>query len=153
MRVLWAVDHALQRVSKRMARIHGVTGPQRLTLRMLGAFPGSSAGELAELLHLDPSTLTGILQRLEERGLVERSPDPDDARRVRLELTAKGYRLDVPLRDTVESALRAALGSLPEARIKATRDTLATIAASLEVAAEGGAPSKRRGNGSTSRRT
>src|ERR1700761_877276 len=76
MRLLWAVDHALQSNSKRMETALGVTGPQRLVIRLVGQRPGISAGELAELLHVHPSTLTGILSRLEQRGAVVRKPDP-----------------------------------------------------------------------------
>ena len=65
MRLLWAIDHGLQTRSKRMAAALGVTGPQRLVIRIVGRFPGVSAGQLARILHLDPSTLTGILRRLE----------------------------------------------------------------------------------------
>ena len=63
MRLLWAVDHGLQTRSKRMAVGLGITGPQRLVLRIVGRFPGISAGQLSRILHLDPSTLTGILRR------------------------------------------------------------------------------------------
>jgi DNA-binding MarR family transcriptional regulator len=80
MRLLWAVDHGLQSASKRMEAAHGVTGPQRLVLRMVGRFPGIAAGRLSEILHVHPSTLTGILKRLEARELLQRKADPRDAR-------------------------------------------------------------------------
>jgi len=47
LRVLWQVDHALQRRSKRMARELGLTGPQRLVLRLVGRFPGLPAGDMS----------------------------------------------------------------------------------------------------------
>jgi hypothetical protein len=58
MQLLWAVVHGLERISKRMAGDIGVTGPQRLVLRVVGLFPGMSAGDLATVLHVHPSTLT-----------------------------------------------------------------------------------------------
>jgi DNA-binding transcriptional ArsR family regulator len=76
MRALWALDHALQSASKRMESRLRITAPQRLVVRIVGRYPGTSAGELSEILHLHPSTLTGILRRLGEHGLVERQPDP-----------------------------------------------------------------------------
>ena len=76
MRLLWAIDHGLQRRSKRMAKTLGLTGPQRLVVRMLGRYPGISAGQLAQVLHLHPSTLTGILRRLERRGWLTRRRRP-----------------------------------------------------------------------------
>ncbi len=97
MRALWALDHDLQRASKRMNRTLGVTGPQRLVIRVLGGNPGLTAGQLAQALRIHPSTLTGILQRLGQRRLVSSARDPKDARRVRLELTPLGKRLDAAL--------------------------------------------------------
>src|SRR5215831_17037629 len=89
MRLLWSIEHRLQRVSKRMASELGITGPQRLVLRVVGRFPGISASELAHIVRLHPSTITGILQRLVERGLLERQRDPGDGRRARLRLKAR----------------------------------------------------------------
>ena len=76
MQLLWAVVHGLERLSKRMIGDIGVTGPQRLVLRVIGLFPGISAGELAGVLHVHPSTLTGVLQRLVAQRLLARSDDP-----------------------------------------------------------------------------
>src|SRR5207244_12973540 len=75
MRLLWAVDHALQSASKRMESTFGLTGPQRLVVRIVGRFPGIAAGRIAEILHVHPSTLTGVLKRLESRGILPRRPD------------------------------------------------------------------------------
>src|SRR5258708_10274784 len=80
MRLLWAVDHSLQSASKRMESIFGITGPQRLVVRIVGRFPGIAAGRVAEILHVHPSTLTGILRRLEARGVLQRRIDPRDGR-------------------------------------------------------------------------
>jgi MarR family transcriptional regulator, organic hydroperoxide resistance regulator len=109
MRLLWAVDHGLQRTSKRMLRGIGVTGPQRLALRLIGQFPSISAGDLATLLHVHPSTLTGILTRLLEQQLIVRAVDTRDARRSVLRLSARGTRLDALRAGTVEAAVSAVL--------------------------------------------
>src|SRR5689334_17453862 len=81
MRLLWAVDHGLEASSKQMDAQFGVTGPQRLVIRIVGRHPGISAGQIAEILHVHPSTLTGVLGRLVERGIIHRRVDPADARR------------------------------------------------------------------------
>src|SRR5262245_24693667 len=94
MRLMWAVDHALHRSSKRMHAAIGVTGSQRLVVRIVGKFPGIGAGQLAQLLHLHPSTLTGVLDRLEARQLIRRGRDPRDGRRALFMLTARGARID-----------------------------------------------------------
>jgi DNA-binding MarR family transcriptional regulator len=76
MRLLWSIEHGLQRMSKRMENEIGITGPQRLVLRVVGQFPGLSASELAHIIRLHPSTITGVPQRLVARGLLERQRDP-----------------------------------------------------------------------------
>ena len=134
MRVLWAVDHGLRSGSKRMARKAGVTGPQRLVLRMVGRFPNASAGQLAELLHVHPSTLTGVLARLVRRGLLLRREDPNDGRRSLFRLTAKGESVDALRAGTVEDRVRRALSRLPASKINAAREVLGEIARELDEA-------------------
>jgi DNA-binding MarR family transcriptional regulator len=117
MSALWALDHGLQVVSKRMEANLGITGPQRLVVRVVGRQPGISAGELARRLHTHPSTLTGVLRRLEERGALQREADPEDGRRAVFFLTETGRELDRLRSGTVEAAVRRGLARLtPEQR-------------------------------------
>jgi len=118
MRVVWALDHALQKTSKRLEAALGITAPQRFAIRILGRFPGMSAGLLAIVLRLHPSTLTGVLKRLQRRGLITRRADPRDRRRAVFGLTAKGRALDVDAEGTVEMAGRAAFAEIPRTKIK-----------------------------------
>src|SRR5437660_7812237 len=83
LRLLWAVDHALQSASKRMESNFGMTGLQRLVMRIVGRFPGIAAGRVAEILHVHPSTLKGVLTRLAAPGLLQRRTEPRDGRRAR----------------------------------------------------------------------
>ncbi|HSB63006.1 MAG TPA: MarR family transcriptional regulator [Thermoanaerobaculia bacterium] len=131
MRLIWALDHGLQSLSKRMQASIGLTGPQRVALRVLGRRPGISAGTLANVLRLHPSTLTGILHRLERRGLVRRTRDPEDRRRVRLALTARGRQLDVPTPGTVEAVVKRVLAGIPAERVRPAAEVLAAVAAAL----------------------
>jgi MarR family transcriptional regulator, organic hydroperoxide resistance regulator len=131
LRIVWALDHGLQKVSKKMATQLGVTGPQRLVIRITGRRPGISPGELADILHVHPSTLTGVLRRLEQRGFVTRRADPSDARRALLELTPKGQKLDVASEGTVEDAVKRALEKLSPTDIQAAKATLASITDAL----------------------
>lgn len=112
LRTVWKLEHALERASKRMEDTLGVSGPQRFALRVIGARPGITAGELAALLHLHPSTVTGILQRLQARGLVRRTSNAADGRLAHLHLTAAGRRATRPsMPGTIEHAVRATLAS------------------------------------------
>lgn len=109
MQRMWNLVHALEVRSKRMAKTLGVTGPQRLVIRVVGRTPDATASDVAGLLGLHPSTLTGILKRLEEQGMLERRSDPEDRRRARFRLTARGLEVDRARRGTVEAAVRRAL--------------------------------------------
>lgn len=131
MSAIWALDHALQLASKRMAATLGVTGPQRLVLRIVGRFPGILAGQLAEILHVHPSTLTGVLRRLERQKLLTRRPDPRDRRRAMFGLTAKGRSLVALDEGTVESAVRAGLAELPALEVRHAVSVLGRLAEKL----------------------
>lgn len=127
MRLLWGVDHGLQTASKRMESELGVTGPQRLVIRIVGRFPGISAGQLARVLSVHPSTLTGILKRLEARDLIVKKSDPQDARRVLLHPTAKGKDMEPIVEITTEAAVTRALARLQADDVAACRRVLETL--------------------------
>lgn len=132
MRLLWGLDHRLQTTSKHMLAELGVTGSQRMAVRFIGRFDGISAGELAELLHVHPSTLTGILDKLERGKLVKRSRDPHDARRAHFSLTDEGWAVDRVQRGTVEAAVRRALAQASEEEIAAASSLLQKLTAELD---------------------
>lgn len=127
MRALWGLNHALESTSRRMKARFGVTGPERMVVRLVGRYPGISAGDLARILQVHPSTITGLLKRLVARGVLTRRADTADARRALLALTRKGTAVDAVKNGTVEAALTTALESLP------TRDVLAAAAVMAEL--------------------
>jgi DNA-binding MarR family transcriptional regulator len=132
MQGLWAIVHRMERLSKQMGARTGVTGPQRLVLRLIGLFPGMSAGELAGTLHLHPSTLTGVLKRLEEQALLARAVDPADRRRTVLHLTRRGRRVAEDPTGTVEAAVGAAVSRSTSGQRAATQTFLEELARSLD---------------------
>lgn len=145
MQLLWAVVHGLEKTSKRMAGDIGVTGPQRLALRVVGLFPGVSAGDLAAILHVHPSTLTGVLTRLAAQRLLLRVEDRRDRRRAVLRLTVRGARVNAAGRGTVESAIAEALKGVSARDRAATKRVLQRLARHLESpAARAHAPGSRR---------
>lgn len=140
MRVLWALDHAMQERSKAMGARLGVTSLQRLTLRLIDEQPGISSSQIAELLHLDPSTLTGVLQRLERGGLLTRAKDKADGRRAKLQTTAQGHTTLGQHQNTVESVVRLALTAEKD---KAIRKAIGVIQRLTAALAEAPPPAKK----------
>jgi DNA-binding MarR family transcriptional regulator len=145
MRLLWAIDHGLQTTSKRMRSNLGVTGPQRLVVRIIGRVPGISAGGIARILHVHPSTLTGVLRRLERDGAIDRKGDPGDARRALFSLTSHGREVDSVRGGTVEASVRTALSKASDRELEMTRKVLRLLAAELE---DAGLPTRRGRTGS-----
>jgi DNA-binding MarR family transcriptional regulator len=132
MRLLWSVEHGLQSTSKRMEASLGITGPQRLVLRIVSQRPGLSPGEVARIVHLHPSTITGILQRLLKKGLIRREPDSKDHRRIRLHSQAAAREFVAASTGTVESAVTRALTRMPRHRVRHAREVLSAIANALD---------------------
>ncbi len=131
MRSLWGVNHALESTSRGMKARIGVTGPERMVVRLVGRYPGISAGELASILQVHPSTLTGLLKRLARRGLLVRRADASDGRRALFILTAKGEAVDKVRRGTVEAAVTGALMSLSIRDVRVTASVLDALARAL----------------------
>jgi DNA-binding MarR family transcriptional regulator len=132
LRTVWALNHGIERNSRRMEETIGLTAQQRMVIRLIGHAGEIFAGPLAEILRVDPGTLSAAIKRLEARGLVKRRSDTEDRRRVRLTLPVKGKGLDKPTEGTVESAVGRALSKLPPAKVKAAREVLSALVAELD---------------------
>jgi DNA-binding MarR family transcriptional regulator len=130
--LLWALDRQLQIASKRMQARIGVTGRQRVAIRLIGNQPGISPRALADELHVDPSTLTGILARLDREDLVRAEPHGEDGRRRVLFLTAGGEAINADASGTVEACVARALAGVPEADVDTAAGVLEAIVAALE---------------------
>src|SRR5215211_7900402 len=90
--------HALRKAFGRRAAALGVTGAQWKVLFKLTGKPGLRQGELADMLDIEPITLSRIIDRLQEAGLVERQADPTDRRAWRLHVTEKAKPVAAKLR-------------------------------------------------------
>ncbi|MFB6989140.1 MarR family winged helix-turn-helix transcriptional regulator [Streptomyces sp. NPDC056178] len=104
------------------AAAHSLTGAQARVLGLLSLEP-MPMRRIAKKLKCEPSNVTGIVDRLESRGLVERRPDPAD-RRVKLAApTEKGARTAQQLRDSLTFA-REPLAELSDEDRAVLRDLL-----------------------------
>ena len=86
------------------AESHGVTPVQYAALQTVGNAPGIDQRTLASIIGFDTSTIAGVIDRLEARGLMQRNASPGDRRVRLLSLTAEGRTL---LEAVVPSMLRA----------------------------------------------
>lgn len=83
------INHMLKRHLAVLLAAEGLTLPQMIVLRKIRERGEITLGEIAADLHLAPSTLSGIIKRLEREGLVEKEVDPHDLRIVRLRASPK----------------------------------------------------------------
>ncbi|MER6028033.1 MarR family transcriptional regulator [Streptomyces sp. NPDC001851] len=101
---------------------HALTGPQARLLSLLSVEP-LPMRKLAHKLKCEPSNVTGIVDRLESRGLVERRPDPADRRVKVAAATDDGLRVARDLREGLHFA-REPLAGLSEDERRSLRDLL-----------------------------
>lgn len=110
------VTHRVQHVFADVSRDHDLTPQQAQLLCMLSDGPVGMT-ELSRALHLEKSSLTGLVDRVERRGLVARKPDPHDRRACQIELTGQGLQLAVDSHDDITTRLEKLAGDLdPGAR-------------------------------------
>jgi len=69
---------------KELLKPYGLTNLQHLVLEGLWHETGQTSAELGKMLVMDKATLSGVLDRMSEAGWIEKRPDPDDRRVVRL---------------------------------------------------------------------
>lgn len=90
-----------------------LTSPQIFCLKAVGRQPGTTMGDLARDLQTGPTAITGLVDRLEERGLVERVADPRDRRVIRVRLTPKGKETMEEFRRVRVHLVRELLNAMP----------------------------------------
>lgn len=115
----------------------GMTVAQAATLEALSE-GGLRLGELGTRLGIAPSTLSRNLDRLVERGLVERGPDPDDRRAQRAELTTEGHEAAASVHRSEMEFAREILRRLP--RSSTTIESLNELLTAVRGATENCCP-------------
>jgi MarR family transcriptional regulator, lower aerobic nicotinate degradation pathway regulator len=116
----------VQGVMRRVTARHDLSVVQ---MRLLGILRDREPGilALAGYLELDKSSVTGLVDRAEKRGLVERVPDPDDGRAVHIKLTRTGRSLTTKGAAEVGAELEAATAALSDAERKRLASLLGDV--------------------------
>jgi DNA-binding MarR family transcriptional regulator len=111
-------------------RDHGLTTPQAQLLCVLQDGPVGMA-EISSVVRLERSSLTGLVDRAEQRGLVERRPDPADRRAVKVGLTPAGRRTVDGFHSQVTEALCGTLSGLSDSERERFGRTLRKLTADV----------------------
>ncbi|HEX2140321.1 MAG TPA: MarR family transcriptional regulator [Woeseiaceae bacterium] len=128
LRILTALRRIIRSVelySRHLSATNRITAPQLVCLLTIAARGAVTATTISREVHLSPSTVVGILDRLEEKGLVTRTRMRADRRLVQVSATPEGIALAQSAPSPLQKALAVALNRLPELE-------QATIALSLE---------------------
>src|SRR6476469_11042096 len=127
--------HSLRKAFDRQAAGMGVTRAQWKVLFRLTRQPGLRQIELADMLDIEAITLSRIIDRLAESGLVERQPDPADRRAGRLHVTAKAQPLIEKLQRVAGHMTAEAFEGFDQQDIDMLRQLLARVRDNVSSAA------------------
>ncbi|MGW5112589.1 MarR family winged helix-turn-helix transcriptional regulator [Nocardia sp. NPDC004123] len=123
------LGRALMAAEQPVLTAHGLTMWAYVVLLHLDEGPARGQGVLAQEIGADKTRIIAVLDDLQERGLIERHPDPADRRARLLALTPEGRRL----RDAAQAGIQAhedhLLGKLPAADRRGFLNALITLAA------------------------
>ncbi|AZY49763.1 MarR family winged helix-turn-helix transcriptional regulator [Bordetella avium] len=125
LRALRRITRSIALHSRQLAAVSHITAPQLMCLRAVIASGPSTATAISREIHVSPSTVVGILDRLEDKGLIRRERGREDRRIVFVTATPAGRALASEAPSPLQKHLADALNALPELE-------QATITLSLE---------------------
>ncbi len=134
------VARMLRTYADQKAAQFGITRAQWVVLARLDRSEGLKQSELADILDLQPISLTRLLDRLCECGLIERRPDPIDRRAKRLFLTPAAHPLLEKLGDLGEELMATALAGVERDGVERMVAQLGTIKDNLRQAIQHRSP-------------
>ncbi|MBB4930907.1 DNA-binding MarR family transcriptional regulator [Lipingzhangella halophila] len=135
--VFWEAKRAMLRAAEEVLNEHGVREGQQFILMCLWAQDGLAPGEIARRLGLATPTVTRTATRMATAGLVERRPDPADARVTRIYLTERGRDLRDPLNAAMRAMSERAMGGMTADEQATLVDLLRRLRANLDADGDG----------------
>ncbi len=131
-RALRRITRATDLHSSRLAARHGITLPQLTCLTHIVSNGPVSLSQLCELVLLSPSTVNGIIDRLEAKGLVVRERTDPDRRKVLHNATRAGRKLAVRVPSLLHDKLLQSVRELPPREQRSLLKALETVAILME---------------------
>lgn len=121
--------------SKKIQKEYGVSIPQVLCLSFLNESPSyqSTQNEIRKFLNLNSSTVSGIINRLEKKGLLARLPKTGDKRVVNIALTSSGEKLLSTIPSLLHEQLSEKLQKLDNAELEKVEESLETLVRLLDI--------------------
>ncbi len=132
MHSLRRIIKAIQDYSYEISEKFGITGPQLWTLKTISKNEGLSLGELSKKTYWHPSTITGLIDRLEKKGYVGRDRDQRDRRVVKLLLTPKGKGLVKRTPNPIQGKMIYGLRGLNRQKLNSIYDSFQKLVEIME---------------------
>jgi DNA-binding MarR family transcriptional regulator len=133
MQALRRIFRAIQAYSEDVLKEYGITGPQLWALRTIYLHGQLSMGELSRYMYLQMSTVSGVVDRLERKGYVERVREAPDRRVVKISLTAAGKRLVQRGPEAAQGRLLHGLESLSQEDVLRIRNAFDRVVRLMEI--------------------
>ena len=132
MQFLRRIFKSLQDYSQEVSSSFGISGPQLWALKILSQQASLNLGHLSSKMYLHPSTVTGVIDRLENKGFVVRGRDPDDRRVVKVKLTPAGEDLVKKAPNPVQGKMIYGLRKLNENELNVIHESVKRLAVIAE---------------------
>jgi MarR family transcriptional regulator, organic hydroperoxide resistance regulator len=124
MQSLRQIFRAIQDYSQEVSKEFGITGPQLWALKIIFADGGLSLGELTQKMYLHPSTVSGVVDRLEKKGYVSRDRGREDRRVVTVRLTPEGKKLIKKAPNPIQGKMVHGLTKLERRKLNSIYDSV-----------------------------
>jgi DNA-binding MarR family transcriptional regulator len=132
MQSLRRIIRAIQDYSHEVSNKFGITGPQLWALKTISQSESLSLSELSKTMYSHPSTITGVVDRLEKKGYVVRSRDKKDRRVISVRLTPKGKRLSRGTPNPIQGKMIYGLGKLRKEELNSIYDSVSRLVEIME---------------------
>ena len=132
MQSLRRIFKALQNFSHEVSTKFGITGPQLWVLKTIFQNGSLPLGELSKKMYMHPSTITGVIDRLEKKGYVSRDRDRKDRRVIKVQLTPKGKRLVKRAPNPVQGKMLHGLRGLKKEKLDLIHESVQTLVEIME---------------------
>jgi DNA-binding MarR family transcriptional regulator len=132
MQSLRRIFKAIQDYSHEVSNKFGITGPQLWALKTISQNESLSLSELSKRMYLHPSTITGLIDRLEKKSYVERERDQKDRRVIYVQLTPKGRRIVKKAPNPIQGKMIYGLGKLRKEELSSIYDSVSKLVEIME---------------------
>ncbi len=133
LREIEVVGAKLEALVARIARRHGLS---HAALNVLAVIEGAGgplpAGEVSARMHITSGTMTTVLDTLERSGYVRRLSDPDDRRRVLVDITPPAQSVLDRMLPEIQQVSKVVMGVFEDHTLRALLDHMATVSASID---------------------